>query len=381
MGRLAIIPSFHPKDMWMPGLRAYLSGRVERFRMNFASDNTAGVAPEILQALIAGNDGFAMGYGNDDTTRAVERQIGEVFEHDVAVFLVPTGTAANALALAHVSPPWGAVFAHAEAHILTDECGAPEFYGGGLKLVGMPGVGCKVTRQMLAETVAHYEGHAPHQVVPAAFSFAQATEAGTIYRQDEIVALARLAHDHGMRVHMDGARFANALVRMNASPAEVTWKAGVDVLCFGATKGGAMGAEAVVFFDRKLAANMAERRKRAGQLLSKHRFLALQYQALLADDYWLRLARHANAMADRLASALTAGGRTPAWPVEANLVFLVLPNAVEARLKAAGAHYYVRHSESLAVPLPPDHCLIRLVTSFATREDEVDRFASLAAKL
>ena len=322
-----------------------------------------------------------MGYGNDDTTRAVERQIGEVFEHDVAVFLVPTGTAANALALAHVSPPWGAVFAHAEAHILTDECGAPEFYGGGLKLVGMPGVGCKVTRQMLAETVAHYEGHTPHQVVPAAFSFAQATEAGTIYRQDEIVALARLAHDHGMRVHMDGARFANALVRMNASPAEVTWKAGVDVLCFGATKGGAMGAEAVVFFDRKLAANMAERRKRAGQLLSKHRFLALQYQALLADDYWLRLARHANAMADRLASALTAVGRTPAWPVEANLVFLVLPNAVEARLKAAGAHYYVRHSESLAVPLPPDHCLIRLVTSFATREDEVDRFASLAAQL
>jgi threonine aldolase len=183
-----------------------------------------------------------------------------------------------------------------------------------------------------------------------------------------------------MRVHMDGARFANALVRLNASPAEVTWKAGVDVLCFGATKAGAMGAEAVVFFDRKLAANMAERRKRAGQLLSKHRFLALQYQAFLAGDCWLRLARHANGMADRLASALTNVGRPPAWPVEANLVFLVLPNAVEVRLKRAGAHYYVRHSESLAAPLPKDHCLIRLVTSFATREDEVDRFASLAAK-
>jgi threonine aldolase len=348
--------------------------------MNFASDNTAGIAPEILEALIVGNNGFAMGYGDDDTTRAVERRIGEIFERDVAVFLVPTGTAANALALAHVSPPWGAVFAHGEAHILTDECGAPEFYGGGLKLVGMPGLGCKVTPQTLAETIAHYEGHAPHQVVPAAFSFAQATEAGTIYRPDEIAALAKLAHDHGMRMHMDGARFANALVRLNASPAEATWKAGVDVLCFGATKAGAMGAEAVVFFDRKLAANMAERRKRAGQLLSKHRFLALQYQAFLAGDYWLRLARHANAMADRLASALTAVGRPPAWPVEANLVFLVLPNAVEARLKAAGASYYVRHSESLAVPLPPDHCLIRLATSFATREDEVDRFASLAAK-
>src|SRR4051812_28490568 len=165
--------------------------------MNFASDNTAGIAPEILQALAAGNDGFAMGYGDDDATRAVEQRIGEIFERDVAVFLVPTGTAANALALAHVSPPWGAVFAHAEAHILTDECGAPESYGGGLKLVGMPGIGCKVTPQTLAGTVSHYEGHRPHQVVPAAFSFAQASEAGTIYRPDEIAALTSLAHEHG----------------------------------------------------------------------------------------------------------------------------------------------------------------------------------------
>ena len=181
--------------------------------MNFASDNTAGIAPEILQALAAGNDGFAMGYGNDDVTRAVERRIGEIFERDAAVFLVPTGTAANALALAHISPPWGAVFAHAEAHILTDECGAPEFFGGGLKLVGMPGIGCKVTPDTLAETVTQYEGHTPHQVVPAAFSFAQASEAGTIYRPDEIAALAKLAHaprhegPHGRRAlcQRDGA--------------------------------------------------------------------------------------------------------------------------------------------------------------------------------
>ena len=167
--------------------------------MNFASDNTAGIAPEILQALVAGNDGFAMGYGNDDVTRAVEQRIGEIFEHEVAVFLVPTGTAANALALAHISPPWGAVFAHAEAHILTDECGAPEFFGGGLKLVGMPGIGCKVTPETLADTVSHYQGHTPHQVVPAAFSFAQASEAGTIYRTHEVAALCELAHAHGLR--------------------------------------------------------------------------------------------------------------------------------------------------------------------------------------
>jgi threonine aldolase len=350
--------------------------------MNFASDNTAGIAPEILQALAAGNDGFALGYGNDDVTRAVERRIGEVFEHECAVFLVPTGTAANALALAHVSPPWGAVFAHDEAHILTDECGAPEFFGGGLKLVGMPGVGCKVSPDTLAQTVSQYEGHTPHQVVPAAFSFAQATEAGTIYRPDEIAALAKIARDHGMKVHMDGARFANALVRMNASPAEITWKAGVDVLSFGATKAGAMAAEAVVFFDRALSANMAERRKRAGHLLSKHRFLALQFQAFLQNGYWLRLACHGNAMADRLAAGLTKVGRPPVWPVEANLVFIALPNSVEARLKATGARYYVRRSASLpsGVALGPEQCLIRLVTSFATREDEIDRFVELAAK-
>jgi threonine aldolase len=348
--------------------------------MNFASDNTAGVAPEILQALAAGNDGFAMGYGNDDVTRAVEKRIGEIFERDVAVFLVPTGTAANALALAHVSPPWGAVFAHSEAHILTDECGAPEFYGGGLKLVGMPGIGCKVTAKALAETIAHYEGHSPHQVVPAAFSFAQATEAGTIYRPDEIAGLSEVAHAHGMKVHMDGARFANALVRLNASPAQATWKAGVDVLSFGATKGGAMAAEAVVLFDRALAALMAERRKRAGQLLSKHRYLALQFQAYLANDCWLRLSRHANAMADRLASQLAGIGLAPAWPVEANLVFVILPKAVEARLGASGAHYYVRRSDSLASALQPDQCLIRLVTCFATREAEIDEFVTAAAK-
>jgi threonine aldolase len=350
--------------------------------MNFASDNTAGIAPEILQALAAGNDGFALGYGNDDVTREVERRIGEIFEHEVSAFLVPTGTAANALALAHVSPPWGAVFAHSEAHILTDECGAPEFFGGGLKLVGMPGVGCKVSPETLASAVAHYEGHIPHQVVPAAFSFAQASEAGTIYRPDEIAALAKVAHAHGMKVHMDGARFANALVRMNASPAEITWKSGVDVLSLGATKGGALAAEAVVFFDRDAARNMAERRKRAGHLLSKHRFLSLQFQAFLANDCWLRLARHANAMADRLAAGLAAAGIPPVWPVEANLVFVLLSKAAEARLKAAGARYYVRHSESLPAGASTgrDDLLVRLVTSFATRDDEVDRFVRLAAK-
>jgi threonine aldolase len=350
--------------------------------MNFASDNTAGMAPEILEAIVEANAGFVLGYGNDDQTKRVERRIGEIFERDCAVFLVPTGTAANALALAHVSPPWGAVFTHNEAHIVTDECGAPEFYGNGLKLIGLPGVGCKIAPATFAGALAPYHGHAPHQVIPSALSFSQASEAGTIYRPDEIAALAEIAHARGMKVHMDGARLANALVRLNASPAQVTWKAGVDVLSFGATKGGAMGAEAVVFFDRALAHQMGERRKRAGHLLSKHRFLSAQFEAFLSNDCWLRLARHANAMADRLAAGLTKVGHVPVWPVEANLVFVLLPKAVEERVRAAGARFYVRVSDSLpsGAAIGPQQVLIRLVTSFATQEAEVDRFVGLAAK-
>ncbi len=350
--------------------------------MNFASDNAAGVAPDILEALTRANHGFALGYGNDELTRAVERRIGDVFERDVAVFLVPTGTAANALALAHVSPPWGAVFTHREAHIVTDECGAPEFFGNGLKLIGLPGVGCKISAQTLAAALEPYQGHAPHQVIPSAVSISQASEAGTIYRPDEIASLADVVHSRGMKLHMDGARLANALVRLNASPAEATWRAGVDVLSFGATKGGAMAAEAVVVFDKAVAEHMGERRKRAGHLLSKHRFLSVQFDAFLHDDCWLRLARHANAMADRLADGLHRAGLPPVWPVEANLVFAILPDAVEQRLRDAGVRYYIRVSESLPLGAAgkPGDVLVRLVTSFATQESEVDRLIELAAK-
>jgi threonine aldolase len=350
--------------------------------MNFASDNTAAMAPEILDALVRANEGFVLGYGNDDQTRRVERRVGEIFERDCAVFLVTTGTAANALALAHVSPPWGAVFTHNEAHIVTDECGAPEFFGNGLKLIGLPGVGCKIAPATLAAALEPYHGHAPHQVIPSALSFSQASEAGTIYRPDEIAALADIVHARGMKVHMDGARLANALVRLNASPAQATWRAGVDVLSFGATKGGAMAAEAVVFFDRALATQFGERRKRAGHLLSKHRFVAAQFEAFLHDGFWLRLARHANAMADRLAAGLTKVGYAPVWPVEANLVFVLLPKAVEERLRAVGARFYVRSSESLpgGGTVGSDQVLIRLVTSFATQAGEIDRFVEIAAK-
>ena len=279
--------------------------------MNFASDNTAGIAPEILAAIARANEGSALAYGNDDWTRRVERRFAEIFEHEVAVFLVPTGTAANALALAHLAPPWGAVLCHAESHITTDECGAPEFFGGGIKLVGLARRGRQDrARDARDARSTQRQWGGPHHVSPAVLSLSQSTEAGTIYRADEIAALAEIAHARGLAVHVDGARLANALARLNASPAQATWKAGVDALSFGATKGGALAAEAVVFFDPARGAGMQERRKRGGHLVSKHRFIAAQIEAYLADDLWLRLARHANAMADRLGAGLAA--RRPA---------------------------------------------------------------------
>jgi len=347
--------------------------------LNFLSDNTAPIAPDILDAIVKANEGYAPGYGNDEWTRSVERRLSEIFEREVAVFLVPTGTAANALALAQMAPPWGIVFCHAEAHVAADECGAPEFFGGGLKLIGLPGDNGKIAPRTLKSALAGRGGHSPHEMIASALSLTQATESGTVYRAEEVAELSEIARQRGLFVHMDGARFANALVWLNLTPAQTTWRAGVDVLSFGATKAGALAAEAVVFFDPARAAFMGERRKRAGQLLSKHRFVAAQFAAFLGDGRWLALARHANAMAERLAQKLRALGLPPVWPVEANLVFVALPRALDAHLKAAGARYYERPSSGL--DLAPDTVLARLVTSFATSEDEVDRFVDLCKNL
>ena len=341
--------------------------------MYFASDNTAGMAPEILAAIGKANTGYALGYGNDDWTRRVEQSFAEMFEKDVAVFLVPTGTAANALAIAHLSPPWGAVLCHEGSHIATDECGAPEFFGGGLKLIGLPGDGAKISAATLRGALERGAWGGPHHVSPSVLSLSQATECGTIYRVDEVRELADIAHRHDVDVHMDGARLGNALGRTNASLPEATWKAGIDVLSFGATKGGTMGAEAVIFFDPKHGANMPDRRKRGGATASKHRFIAAQIEAYLADDLWLRLARHANAMADALAAGLTAAGCKPVWPVEANEVFAPITTDMDKRLKAAGAMYYPWPSDSI----PNDRILVRLVTSFQTANEDVEKFLAI----
>jgi threonine aldolase len=338
--------------------------------MNFSSDNVAGISPEILAALTAANSGKQQSYGDDPLTARVERRLAEIFEHEITVFPVATGTAANALALATLVPPWGAVYCHAEAHVVVDECGAPEFYAGGARMAGIAAPHGKIGVAELAPLLPGGKGIV-HHMQPAAISLTQATEAGTVYRPDEIAALGELARRHGLGFHVDGARFANALVYLGCTPADVTWRAGIDVLSFGATKNGAAAAEAVIFFDPAKAADFAFRRKRGGHLFSKMRFLSAQLDAYLADDLWLRNARHANAMAARLAAGLA---ELPAMrlrhPVEANEIFVEMPNSVIEALFARGFHFYRWDG-------PAGNC-VRLVTAFDTAAADVDAFLATA---
>ena len=340
--------------------------------MNFASDNTAGASPAIVAALAAAaGAGRAMPYGNDDLSRGVERRLAELFETEVAVFPVATGTAANSLALAAMTPPHGAIYCHADSHIQQDECGAPEMFTGGAKLVPLAGAGGKIAAGDLERALAKAGIGVVHHVQPAALSLTQATEAGTVYRPDEVAALADIAHRHAMGVHMDGARFANALVSLNAAPADLTWRAGVDALSFGATKNGAFAAEAVLLFKPDLARAFAFRRKRAGHLFSKMRFLTAQLDAYLADDHWLANARHANAMARRLADGLGAiGGLALVHPVEANELFVTMPDPTIEGLMKAGFQFYRWDGQ-----------VCRLVTAFDTQAAHVDAFVEHARRL
>jgi threonine aldolase len=348
--------------------------------MNFASDNVMGASAPVLKALIRANEGAQTAYGEDPITKRVEQRFCELFEREVAVFLVPTGTAANALALATVVPPFGLCLCHREAHIMEDECGAPEFYTHGAKLAGLDGVGAKIAA---ADLEAHLSGLGRHvkQMPAKALSISQASECGLVYTPDEIGALAAVCRAHSVKLHMDGARFANALVALGCSPATMTWKAGVDLLSFGATKNGCLAAEAILVFDPALAETLAYRRKRAGHLLSKGRFLAAQLEGYLENGHWLDNARHANGLAQRLAAGLTALPRVRlAWPCEANEVFAILPRSLDQALREAGAVFHPWSALSLAggEALQRDEALIRLVTSFAALPEEVDRLLDVA---
>ena len=326
----------------------------------FKSDNTAAVSGEILQAIAAANQGAAVPYGADAWSERLNEVFGEFFGTEVRVYAVSSGTAANSLALATLCPPWGTVLTHAEAHIERDECRAPEFFTGGAKLSLVTGPGAKVSAPDLAARLDWFEPHV-HGVQPRVLSITQATERGAIYSPAEIAALAKVAHARGMRVHMDGARFANALVAQNVSPADLTWKSGVDVLSFGVIKNGGMNAEAVVFFDPALVADFEFRRKRAGQLFCKGRYASVQLLAYLESGLWRRNAERANALAARIAAA------APQWlsePIATNQVFMKLGQQRIDALSAQGFAFYPWG------PTGSGEC--RFVCSWDTPDEDVD---------
>ncbi len=338
----------------------------------FASDNVTPACPEVMEAIVAANAGVAASYGDDRWSSGLRERLGEIFETDVLVFPVVTGTASNALALSALAPPYGKIYCHELSHINSDECAAPEFFTGGAKLIALRGDDGKISATSLASAI-HGSGNV-HHAQPAAVSVTQACETGTVYRLAEIAAIADTAHRQGLHLHMDGARFANALVTLDVSPAEMTWKAGVDVLSFGGTKNGCLAAEAVVFFKPELATSMPYLHKRAGQLLSKMRFIAAQLEAYLSDDLWLRNARHANAMAGRLSDGLAAlGGFELAYPTESNEVFARLSAATVEGLQDDG--YEVNEGEL-------DGSAARFVTAWNTDPGDVEGLlAALARQL
>jgi threonine aldolase len=309
------------------------------FKAQFASDNTAGACPEALQAMVQANDGFALPYGNDDCTHDVCDHLREIFQTDCDVFFVLNGTAANSLALAALCQSYQSIICADVAHIETDECGAPEFFSNGAKLLLSPSHGGKLTPEGVTALVRKRQDiHYPR---PHVVSITQSTEVGTVYSLDEVAALGEAARRNGLRLHMDGARFANALASLSCSPADLTWRRGVDVLCLGGTKMGLPLGEAILFFDRSLSADFAYRCKQAGQLASKMRFLAAPWMSMLKNQTWLTHARHANAMAQRLSAGMQQiPGVRLSMPVDANAVFAHLPDPMRSGLRQAGWQFY-----------------------------------------
>lgn len=349
--------------------------------MYFGSDNWAGAHPSISRALEAHSAGFVPAYGASEIDRAAIERFNAAFGREVAVFFVGTGTAANSLALASVNLPGGVAFCAREAHVIEDECGAPEFFTGGARLHPVDGPLGKIDPARLRKAIAKHPAAFVHHGQPMAVTITQATEAGTVYSLEEIRAIAQVCRDHGLPLHMDGARFANALVSLGASASQMTVEAGVDMVSFGGTKNGCWCAEALVVLDPAKAGQIPFLRKRGAQLFSKSRFVAAQFDAYLRDDLWLKLAGHANEMAARLAGHARKSSKVRlAWEPQANEVFLAMAEETFEALEGRGARFY-----SWSPPrffqgqLADGEVLARLVTSFATTPEEVDAFGRLCA--
>jgi threonine aldolase len=326
------------------------------------SDNSAGVSEEILDAVGRANSGGAAAYGADEWTERARRRVAEVFERsDVSVFPVVSGTAANAIALATLCPPWGAVLCHDSAHVLQSECAATSMFSGGATIRGIPGDGWKTTPDAVEAAFRTTRWGDPHHSQPTVLSLTNPTDMGTVYSPDEIAALAETAATRGLRVHLDGARLANAIVTLGCSPAEVTWRAGVDVVSLGATKNGALSTDAIVSFDRTLDEQLTFRLKRAGHVPSKMRFQSAQIEAYLTDDLWLRLAGAANRTARALADGLGHLGVQLAATPQANMVFANIAAATADVIEAAGVHFHRAGGPGT----------VRFVTSFATTDEDI----------
>jgi len=337
---------------------------------NFRSDNETPVAPEIMAALTKANAGMAHSYGDDALSARVGKRFSDVFERQVTAFPVVSGTAANALAVAQITPSWGAVICHEDSHLHTDECGAPEFFSGGAKLITLPGKGAKLNADDVRKLIDRQGEAGDHASQPMLLSLTQASEFGTVYSLKELRSLSEVAHDAGLRVHMDGARFANALVTLGCTPAAMTWKAGIDIVSFGATKNGAMMAEALLFFDEADAVQLGRRRKQGAHLISKMRYVSAQLDAYLEDDLWLHLAGNANAQALRLADGLDAiDGIDRLYPVQSNEVFVGMSAEQADLLRDAGFEFH---------GWPGRPGVYRLVTAHCTSATDVDSFIEAA---
>lgn len=349
--------------------------------MQFGSDNHPGASPRVLEQLLRANAGHTHGYGDDEWTERARAALCQVFERDLEVYFVATGTAANALALAALVRPWQAILCHDQAHILNDESTAVELYTGGARLRGISGRAGKLTATHLREYLSSAGADVPHSALPGALSLSQSSELGLCYTPAELGALTELAHARGMAVHVDGARFANAVVATGASPAELSWRAGVDMLSLGATKNGCLAAEAILVFGAGPGEALAHLRKRGGHLLSKGRLFGAQLVGWLEHGHWLELARHANDQAQLLAHELaTMPGVRLAWPVEANELFAVLPASMVGELREHGATFYDWPTSALPpeLALEPTERLIRLVTSFATTDEHRQALCAIA---
>lgn len=352
--------------------------------MDFSSDNSYGVHPSIMDAVVAANDGPAPSYGGDRISARVVERFRDLFETDLDVFTVPTGSAANGLAISSFCSSLSAIFAHSEAHVSVEECGAAEVLSGGARLVPVGGFGAKIEPDALTDALAQYPPDFNRVHIPSMLALTQATECGTVYTAGEIATLTEIARARSMSVHMDGARFANAVVSLGVAPADLTWRAGVDVMTFGATKNGAMSVDAIILFDRGRASEMDRRRLRGGHLFSKMRFASAQLDAYLADDLWLKLAGDANDAAARLSAGLaTVEGVRLVWPTEANEVFVIMPTGLVRHLEDAGARYHpwppIGLKGSAAAP-GEEEILMRLICSFETGTDRVDALLEAAAQ-